>query len=200
MPPPLGDTDILRGLQRHAAKFHNHKNKPLVLRRYSKESAHPARGGLRRYTAHVAAWLAFAPPGPCAVIGSGPDLQPSALLARLLKGLRAPGPRLQMALSLITKRFGECNCAGHKALQRLKRLVPEKPQKLNVFTALVGDAAVDDQTTATDSVGSAASSSKLAERLAKRFHHDCLTFRSKEDFEKTAEAHYSPRSKLELIN
>ena len=80
MPPDAADDEMLDGFKRHAAMFHNHQNKQLVLRKYSQHAADPAKGGIRRCTAHVAAWIAFAPPGPCAMIGSDPALQPAALL------------------------------------------------------------------------------------------------------------------------
>ena len=160
------EEDILQGFRSHAARFYNHKKKPLVLQKYRTRAADPAKGGLRRCTAHVAAWLAFAPPGPCAVIGSDPDLQPAMLLARLLKGLRTPGPRLLKALALINDRLADCSCVGHKALElRLQRYVPQDTQHPNL-QMLSGDAEEErDAMIALDAVVSAASSSKLAQQL-----------------------------------
>ena len=168
------EDEILIGLRRHASKFHSHASKSHVLQKYSKHAADPAKGGLRRCTAHVAAWLAFAPSGPCAVIGSDPDLQPAALLARLLKGLRAPGPRLQVALALIKGRPEACCCVGHKTLKLvLQRLGKEQ---IPMLPAIDGHEGEDQRIVIADAAISVASSTKLAQRLARRFHHDALTF------------------------
>ena len=185
---PLTDDAMLHGFRRHATKFHNHNNKLLVLQKYSKHANDPLHGGLRRCTTHVAAWLAFAPPGPCAVITSNSDLEPAALLARLLTGLRVPGPRLQKALSLVKGRNGECNCAGHQALEpRLHRLTKEQIEKPNTAVVSLDEEKEDDLVAARDALVSAAKSSKLSQRLAKRFYHDALTFKAKADDEQTAE-------------
>ena len=93
---------------------------------------------------------------------------------------------MQTALALIKDRLGECRCAGHVSLKaRLKRAGKEA---LNANSQVeVGDVVEDAQMIAADALVSSASTSKLAQRLAKQFYHDCLNFKNKDDDEKSAE-------------
>ena len=54
-------TAALRRLRKHAAKFHKHRNKQLVISKYSKAADHADRATARQHSAHVAAWIAFTP-------------------------------------------------------------------------------------------------------------------------------------------
>ena len=76
----LGSTSHKERLQDHAAKYHrrSHTQKAVVIRKYSRAVQGSGTVAVRQYAAHVAAWIAYGPPGRI------PDLRELKLLQKFV--------------------------------------------------------------------------------------------------------------------
>ncbi|CAE6948730.1 unnamed protein product [Symbiodinium sp. CCMP2592] len=101
---------MLKRLQRHAAKFHQHANKSRVIRKYAAAAEHFEKAEVRQHTAHVAAWVAYPPEDRI------PDVSELRLLAQLVRKLGS-GPlpaRLRLVLPAAQRSLRSYSSAGNE--------------------------------------------------------------------------------------